>query len=50
MVGLTSRWIFPENHHLPLVRLAGQVALEAILVSALLLAHLTVPSQFLQSF
>jgi hypothetical protein len=47
---ITSRGICPEDHHLPLVRLAGQVTLETILVSTLFLAHLTVPSQLLQAF
>jgi hypothetical protein len=38
-----------EHHHLPLVRVRAEVALEPILVSALLAAHLAVPSQLLQA-
>ena len=45
----TSIRCFSKDLHLSLVRLAGQMALEAILVPALLLAHLAVPSQLLQS-
>ena len=45
----TSVRIFAEDHHLALVTLRSQVALEAILVSALLLAHLAIPSQLLQA-
>ena len=46
----TSVWCFSKDLHLSLVRLACQMALEAILVAALLLAHLAVPSQLLQTF
>ena len=45
----TSVGGLPEHHHLALVGLAGEVALEAILVAALLLAHLTIPAQLLQA-
>lgn len=48
-IKLTSLWSFSKDLHLSLVRLAGEVTLKAILVSALLLAHLTVPSQLLQT-
>ncbi len=46
---LTSHGIYSKHYHLTLVRLAGQVTLETIFVSALLLAHLAVPSQLLQA-
>lgn len=45
----TSVWSLPKHLHLPLVRLAREVTLEAILVTTLLLAHLAVPSQLLQT-
>jgi len=38
-----------EHLHLPLVRLRHAVALEPVLVAALLLAHLAVPPQLLQA-
>ena len=38
-----------EHQHLPLVRLARQVALETVGVATRLLAHLAVPSQFVQA-
>lgn len=44
-----SGWVLAEDLHLALVRLAHTMALESILVAALLLAHLAVPSQFLQT-
>jgi hypothetical protein len=37
-----------EHHHLPLVRVGAEVALETIFIAALLAAHLAVPSQLLQ--
>ena len=43
----TSVWRFAKDLHLSLVRLARQMALEPIFVAALLLTHLTVPSQLL---
>ena len=45
----TSSWRLAEDDHLALVALAGQVALEAVLVPALLLTHLAVPAQLLQA-
>lgn len=45
-----SRGVLAEYLHLALVRLAHTMALESVLVAALLLAHLAVPSQFLQTF
>lgn len=42
--------VLAENFHLALVRFAHTMAFKAILVSALLLAHLTIPSEFLQAF
>ena len=42
-------WVVGEYEELPLVRLAGRVALEPVLVTALLLAHLAVPAELLQS-
>ena len=39
--------ILGEDAHLPQVRIARLVAFEAVLVAALLLAHLAVPSQLL---
>lgn len=48
--GRTSVRVFAEDHHLPLVALRRQVALKAVLVPTLLLAHLAVPSQLLQPF
>lgn len=42
--------VLAEDLHLALVRLAHAVALESVLVAALLLAHLAVPSELLQSF
>lgn len=42
--------VLAEHLHLALVRLAHTMALESVLVAALLLAHLAVPSQFLQTF
>ena len=41
--------VFGEHGHLPLVRFRLAVALEAVLVAALLLAHLAVPAQLLQA-
>ena len=41
--------ILGHQLHLPQVALAGEVALEAVLVAALLLAALTVPPQLLQT-
>lgn len=41
---------FAHNEHLTQVRLSGYVALEAVVIAALLLAHLTVPSKPLQTF
>jgi hypothetical protein len=41
--------VLREHLHLALVRLRHRVALEAVLVAALLLAHLAVPSQLLQA-
>lgn len=37
-----------KHHHLPLVRVGAEVALEAILIAALLATHLAIPSQLLQ--
>ncbi|KAH1045613.1 hypothetical protein J1N35_036397 [Gossypium stocksii] len=42
--------VLPEDLHLTLVRFAHAMALESVFVSALLLAHLTVPSQLLETF
>ena len=42
-------WVVAKNHHLPRVRVGHGVALETVLVPALLVAHLAVPSQFLQA-
>lgn len=42
--------VLPEDLHLALVRLAHAMAFESVLVSALLLAHLTVPSKLLETF
>lgn len=44
-----SSGVLPEHLHLALVRLAHTMALESILVAALLLAHLAIPPQFLQT-
>ena len=41
--------VLAKHLHLALVGLAVLVAFEAILVATLLLAHLTVPSQLLQT-
>lgn len=41
--------VLAEDLHLALVALAHAVALESVLVSALLLAHLAVPSELLES-
>ena len=41
-------WRLAKHHHLPLVRVGAEVALEAILIAALLAAHLAIPSQLLQ--
>lgn len=46
---LLRTWILAKHLHLALVGLAVLVAFEAILVATLLLAHLTVPSQLLQT-
>jgi hypothetical protein len=46
----TSVGCLAKHHHLSLMAVTGEVALEAILVPTLLLTHLTVPSQFLQPF
>lgn len=42
--------IVAEDAHLALVALAHAVALEAVLVAALLLAHLAVPPELLEAF
>lgn len=42
--------VLAEDLHLALVRLAHTMALESVLVATLLLAHLAVPSQLLQTF
>ena len=42
--------VLAEDLHLALVALAHAVALEPVLVPALLLAHLAVPPQLLQPF
>ena len=42
--------VLGEDAHLAQVRVARLVALEAVLVAALLLAHLAVPPQLLQAF
>lgn len=42
--------VLTENLHLTLVALAHTVALEAVFVTALFLAHLTVPSELLETF
>ena len=42
--------IFGEDAHLPQVRIGRLVAFEPIFISTLLLAHLAVPSQLLQTF
>lgn len=42
-------WHLAKHQHLALVRLAGLVALEAVLITALLVAHLAVPAQLLQA-
>jgi hypothetical protein len=39
-------WVLPKHLHLPSVPLTHLVALEAVLISALLLAQLAVPPQF----
>lgn len=44
-----SGGVLAEDLHLALVRLAHTVALESVLVPALFLAHLAIPSQFLQT-
>ena len=46
---LLRTWILAKHLHLALVGLAILVAFEAILIATLLLAHLTVPSQLLQT-
>lgn len=45
-----SGGVLAEDLHLALVRLAHTVALESVLITALLLAHLAIPSQLLQTF
>ena len=40
--------VLAKDLHLALVALAHAMALESVLVSALFLAHLAIPSQFLQ--
>ena len=42
--------VVPEQEQLPLVRLTGNMALEPIRVPALLLAHLAIPPQLLETF
>lgn len=42
--------VLAEDLHLALVRLAHAVALEPVLVAALLLAHLAVPPELLEAF
>ena len=42
--------VLAEDLHLTLVRLAHAVALEPVLVAALLLAHLAVPPELLEPF
>ena len=42
-----SARIFPEQQKLSLMRLRGHVTLESVRVSALFLAHLTIPPQLL---
>lgn len=44
-----SGGVLAEDLHLALVGLAHAVALESVLVAALLLAHLAIPSQLLQT-
>ena len=46
----TSVWIFSKDHHLSFVALRSEMTFEAVLISTLLLAHLTIPSQLLQAF
>lgn len=41
--------ILPKYFHLPFVSFACQVALEPVLITALLLAHLAVPPQLLEA-
>ncbi|KAK8514972.1 hypothetical protein V6N13_121917 [Hibiscus sabdariffa] len=42
--------VLPEDLHLALVRFAHAVAFESVFISALLSAHLAVPSQLLETF
>lgn len=42
--------VLAEDLHLALVALAHAVALEAVLVAALFLAHLAVPAELLETF
>ena len=42
-------WILREQAHLAQVGLARRVTLEAVLISTLLLAHLTVPAKLLKA-
>ena len=48
--GYDSVRVLPEDLHLALVRFAHAMAFESVFVSALLLAHLTVPSKLLETF
>jgi len=43
-------WIFAQYHHLSKMRFRVDMALETILIAALLLASLAIPSQPLQAF
>jgi len=49
VAGEVGARVVAEQQQLPLVGLRGSVALEAVLVPALLLAHLAVPAQLLQA-
>jgi hypothetical protein len=49
-VGDVAPCILADNDHLSQMGLGGDVHLEAVLVTALLLADLTVPPQALQAF
>lgn len=42
--------VLAKNFHLPLVRFAHTMAFKSVLISTLLLAHLTIPPEFLQTF
>lgn len=42
--------VLPEDLHLALVRFAHAMAFKSVFVSALLLAHLTIPSKLLETF